>query len=145
MNGRLLSLGVASAIAVSAVLTGCGTKTVTQSSPSSVTAKPVTPTPSASSGGRTTKVPITKKVAVAGKDRTLTVPTFTSGCKTVKLVAGEAAASVTLTVVMTDHHKPGHMCPAFAKLTKVSTTLKAPLGDRKVIDATTGKQLTIAD
>jgi hypothetical protein len=124
-----------------AVLTGCGSKTVqTRSAPISV--NPSSPSPSVNpAGGTMTKAAITKPVNVSGQDRTLTVSTVTSGCKTAALVSHESTASVTLVVEVTDHRKPGEMCPDMAKLARVSTTLKAPLDKRQVFDGATGKQV----
>jgi hypothetical protein len=141
MNGRLLTLGIAAAIAATTALTGCGSQTVSQPSSAPMSRNPTTPAPSPS-GTAMVKEPIKKSVAVSGQGRTLTVSAVTTGCKTDKLVADESTASVTVTVEVTDHHKTGQMCPDFAKLTRISTTLKAPLGKRQVFDGATGKQLT---
>lgn len=139
MNGRLLTLGVATAIAASAALTGCGSKTVTPgAAPMSV--KPSVPAQSGSPGGVMTKQPI-KSIGVSGQDRTVTVSAVTGGCKTAKLLSSESTASVTLTLEITDHHKTGQMCPDFAKVTQVHTTLNAPLDKRQVFDGATGKQV----
>jgi hypothetical protein len=43
---------------------------------------------------------------------------------------------------VTDHHKTGHMCPAFARVTQLHTTLNAPLAGRQVIDGATGRKVT---
>lgn len=141
MNGRLLTLGIAATIAAGTVLTGCGSETAQPASaPNSV--NPATPSPSTvPSGGTMTRQPITKTVAVTGQGRKVTVSTVTSGCKTAKLVPRESTASVTLVVEITDHRKPGEMCPDLAKLTQVSAMLKAPLDKRQVFDGATGKQV----
>ncbi len=140
MNGRLLTIGVATAIAASAALTGCGSKTVTQGA-APIHVNPSTPAPSTSAGGTMTKEAITKPVGVSDQGRTLTVSTTTGGCKTAQLVAHESTASVTLTVEVTDHHKPGQMCPDLARLTQVHAQLAAPLDQRHVFDGATGKQV----
>lgn len=141
MNRRLLVLGVATAVVAGTVLTGCGSKTVSQGS-APISVNPTSPAPSADpSGGKVTKEPITKPVAVSNQQRTLTVTAVLGGCKSAELVPHESTASVTLVVQVTDTRKPGQMCPDIEKLTPVSTTLKAPLDQRKIFDGATGKQV----
>ncbi len=141
MNGRLLTLGVTAALAAATVLTGCGSKTVSQPSSAPMSVNPTSPSPSTGPAGPVTRQPITKPVTVGGQGRTLTVSATTTGCKSDTLVAHESTASVTLIVEVTSHHKTGQMCPDFAKLVRISTTLDAPLGKRQVFDGATGKKL----
>jgi hypothetical protein len=142
MNGRLLTLGVAAAIAAATVLTGCGSKSVSQGAAAPISVNPTSPPPSTGpSGAPVTKQAITKPVTVSGQGRTLTVSAVTTGCETDDLVAHESTASVTLLVEVTSHRKTGQMCSDLAKLTRLSTTLKAPLGKRQVFDGATGKQV----
>ncbi|MBY8887639.1 hypothetical protein K7472_22765 [Streptomyces sp. PTM05] len=144
MNGRLLSLGAAALVA-GAVLTGCGTKTVSTGTGSA----PMSPGPSHSASsapsggtGKTVKQAIAAPVAVSGQDRKLTVTTSVGGCKHAQLLSQETAGKVTLTLEVVNTQKPGQMCPDFVKDAPVSTTLKAPLDHRQVVDATTGKTVT---
>ncbi|MDF2258213.1 hypothetical protein [Streptantibioticus ferralitis] len=148
MNGRLLALAATAAIAASAALTGCGHTTVSPAS-GSVSSSPVgsqhsTSAPSGDTTGQPKDQPITKQVTVASDGRTLHTEAVRGGCETVALQAKESASDVTLTVQVTKHQKVGQMCPDIAQLTTVSTTLKAPLDSRKLLDGATGKQLPAA-
>jgi len=145
MNRRLLTLGVSAAIAASAVLTGCGTETVSSGS-APASAAPSTPAPSTSAPGATTMVQaIQSSVGVTDQGRTVTVSATVGGCRVPHLVPQETSQTVTLTVRITSNRKPGQMCPDFAKLTPVSAKLKAPLGDRTVIDGADGHHLRAHD
>ncbi|MDF3292504.1 MULTISPECIES: hypothetical protein [Streptomyces] len=149
MNGRLLALTAAAAIAATTALTGCGNKTVSPASGPTSTSPSGSHAPSAAPGGGTAAgqpkdQPITKQVTVASDGRTLRTEAVRGGCETVALRASEATSDVTLTVQVTKHQKPGQMCPDIAQLTQVSTTLKAPLDNRKLVDGATGKQLPAA-
>lgn len=148
MNGRLLALAAAAAIAATAALTGCGSKTVSPAAgPASVNPSG-SHTPSAAPGGTVAgqpkDQPITKQITVASDGRTLRTEAVRGGCETVALKASEATSDVTLTVQVTKHQKVGQMCPDIAQLTQVSTTLKAPLDNRRLMDGATGKQLPAA-
>ncbi|MEU7555547.1 hypothetical protein AB0B01_24950 [Streptomyces sp. NPDC044571] len=86
-------------------------------------------------GGRT--VP---GFSYAQSDRKLTVNFWGGVCSTYALEAREEAGSVTVRITDTPT-KPGQACIMIAKEMSVSATLQQPLGERKVIDATTGKPL----
>ncbi|MET9963885.1 hypothetical protein ABZ128_33245 [Streptomyces sp. NPDC006326] len=94
------------------------------------------PGPGASpQGGRT--VP---GFSYAQADRKLTVNFWGGVCSTYALEAREEAGSVSVRITDTPT-KPGQACIMIAKEMSVSATLQQPLGERKVIDATTGKPL----
>lgn len=86
-------------------------------------------------GGRT--VP---GYSYAQADRKLTVNFWGGVCSTYALEAREEAGSVTVKITDTPT-KPGQACIMIAKEMSVSATLQKPLGERKVIDATSGKPL----
>ncbi|MFE5539345.1 hypothetical protein [Streptomyces sp. NPDC056492] len=91
--------------------------------------------PSAPKGGRT--VP---GVSYQEADRKLTVNFWGSVCSTYALEAREEAGSVTVRITDTPN-EPGRACIMLAQDMTVSATLQQPLGERKVIDATSGKPL----
>jgi hypothetical protein len=147
MNRRLLALAAAAAVAATAALTGCGSKTVSPAAAPSSASTSGSHAPSAGPGGTATQPkdqPISKPVTVASDGRTLSTEAVRGGCETVALKASEAASQVTLTVQVTKHQKLGQMCPNIAQLTQVSTVLKAPLDNRKLVDGTSGKELPAA-
>lgn len=74
-------------------------------------------------------------------DRKLTVNFWGSACSTYAVEAREQAESVMVKITDTPN-KPGQACIMLAEEKSLSVTLKEPLGDRKVLDATTGKPLT---
>ncbi|ATZ27077.1 hypothetical protein SLAV_26425 [Streptomyces lavendulae subsp. lavendulae] len=76
----------------------------------------------------------------AQDDRKLTVNFWGSVCSTYALEAREEAGSVLVKVTDTPK-QPGQACIMLAQEMTASTTLREPLGDRKVVDATTGKTL----
>jgi hypothetical protein len=88
---------------------------------------------------RVSKQPIEQPVTVRG--RTLTTKAVAGGCRTARLVSRETPTTVTLTIFVINHQKPGQLCPALAMLVPVSTTLKTSLGSRQLIDGATGKRL----
>jgi hypothetical protein len=88
---------------------------------------------------RASKQPIEQPVTAQG--RVLTTKAVAGGCRTARLVSRETSTTVTLTILVTNHQRPGQLCPAIAMLVPVSTALKAPLGSRQLIDGATGKQL----
>ncbi|MFE6911575.1 hypothetical protein [Streptomyces erythrochromogenes] len=73
-------------------------------------------------------------------DRTLTVNFWGSACSTYAVEAREQAESVMVKITDTPN-KPGQACIMLAEEKSQTVTLKEPLGDRKVLDATTGKEL----
>ncbi|MFC9587808.1 hypothetical protein ACFVJ8_33945 [Streptomyces yangpuensis] len=73
-------------------------------------------------------------------DRKLTVNFWGSPCSTYAVEAREQAESVMVKITDTPN-KPGQACIMLAEEKSVTVTLKEPLGDRKVLDATTGKEL----
>ncbi|MEU3916059.1 hypothetical protein [Streptomyces sp. NPDC029721] len=73
-------------------------------------------------------------------DRTLTVNFWGGVCSTYALEAREEAGSVLVKITDTPN-QPGQACVMLAKEMSVTAQLKQPLGDRKVVDATTGKAL----
>ncbi|MEU9299585.1 hypothetical protein [Streptomyces sp. NPDC048269] len=76
----------------------------------------------------------------AQADRKLTVNFWGSVCSTYALEAREEAASVLVKITDTPN-QPGQACIMVAQEMSLTATLKEPLGDRKVVDATTGKPL----
>ncbi|WP_412078217.1 hypothetical protein ACLF6K_30240 [Streptomyces xanthophaeus] len=73
-------------------------------------------------------------------DRKLTVNFWGSVCSTYALEAREQAESVLVKIIDTPN-QPGQACIMLAQEMSLTATLKEPLGDRKVLDATTGKPL----
>ncbi|MFE2130986.1 hypothetical protein [Streptomyces amritsarensis] len=73
-------------------------------------------------------------------DRKLTVNFWGSACSTYAMEAREQAESVMVKITDTPN-KPGQACIMLAEEKSLTVTLKEPLGDRKVLDATTGKEL----
>lgn len=71
-------------------------------------------------------------------DRTLTVNFWGGVCSTYALEIREQSGSVMVRITDTPN-KPGQACIMLAQEMTVTGTLQQPLGDRKVIDATTGK------
>lgn len=76
----------------------------------------------------------------AQADRTLTVNFWGGVCSTYALEAREEAGAVLVKITDTPN-KPGQACIMIAKEMSVTAPLQQPLGDRKVVDATTGKPL----
>ncbi|MGW6985717.1 hypothetical protein ACWGE1_40715 [Streptomyces sp. NPDC054932] len=76
----------------------------------------------------------------AEADRKLTVNFWGSVCSTYALEAREQPESVMVKITDTPN-KPGQACIMLAQEMSLTATLQQPLGDRKVIDATTGKPL----
>ncbi|MFD3548917.1 hypothetical protein ACFWUW_25475 [Streptomyces sp. NPDC058655] len=76
----------------------------------------------------------------AEADRKLTVNFWGSPCSTYAVEAREQAGSVLVKVTDTPS-KPGQACIMIAQEMSLTATLQQPLGDRKVLDATTGKPL----
>ncbi|MFD3757814.1 hypothetical protein [Streptomyces sp. NPDC058622] len=76
----------------------------------------------------------------AEADRKLTVNFWGSPCSTYAVEAREQAASVLVKITDTPN-KPGQACIMIAQESALTVTLQQPLGDREVLDATTGKPL----
>ncbi len=76
----------------------------------------------------------------AEADRKLTVHFWGSVCSTYAVEAREQAGSVMVKITDTPN-KPGQACIMLAQEMSLTVTLQQPLGDRKVLDATTGKPL----
>ncbi|MFG2235359.1 hypothetical protein ACGFNX_36085 [Streptomyces sp. NPDC048723] len=76
----------------------------------------------------------------AEADRKLTVNFWGSVCSTYAVEAREQAESVLVKITDTPN-KPGQACIMLAQEMSLTVTLQQPLGDRKVLDAATGKQL----
>ncbi|WP_405941524.1 hypothetical protein [Streptomyces sp. NBC_00207] len=76
----------------------------------------------------------------AEADRKLTVNFWGSVCSTYALEVRESAESVLVKITDTPN-KPGQACIMLAEEKSLTATLQQPLGDRKVLDATTGKAL----
>ncbi|MFF4366015.1 hypothetical protein [Streptomyces sp. NPDC001594] len=97
-------------------------------------------------GGTTAPVPPQNRTvpgfSYAQADRTLTVNFWGGVCSTYALEAREEAGSVLVKITDTPT-KPGQgqACIMLAKEMSVTAQLKEPLGERKVVDATTGKAL----
>ncbi|MFE4634048.1 hypothetical protein ACFRJ1_11795 [Streptomyces sp. NPDC056773] len=73
-------------------------------------------------------------------DRTLTVNFWGGVCSTYALEIREQPQTVMVRITDTPN-SPGHACIMIAQEMTVTGTLQQPLGDRKVIDATTGKAI----
>ncbi|OKK19266.1 hypothetical protein AMK16_14070 [Streptomyces sp. CB00455] len=86
-------------------------------------------------GGRT--VP---GFSYAQADRQLTVNFWGGACSTYALEVREETAAVMVKITDTPD-KPGRACIMLAEERSLTATLQQPLGDRKVVDATTGKAL----
>ncbi|MGW5395744.1 hypothetical protein [Streptomyces sp. NPDC003952] len=71
-------------------------------------------------------------------DRTLTVNFWGGVCSTYALEVREQPESVMVKITDTPN-KPGQNCIMIAKEMTVTAALQQPLGDRKVVDATSGK------
>ncbi|MFH7595288.1 hypothetical protein WDV06_09320 [Streptomyces racemochromogenes] len=95
-------------------------------------------------GGTTAPVPPQDRTvpgfSYAQADRTLTVDFWGGVCSSYALEAREEAGSVLVKITETPN-KPGQACVMLAKEMSVTAQLKQPLGERKVVDATTGKAL----
>ncbi|MFI1064045.1 hypothetical protein ACH4TC_19410 [Streptomyces spororaveus] len=76
----------------------------------------------------------------AEADRKLTVNFWGSVCSTYAVEAREQAESVLVKITDTPN-KPGQACIMLAQEMSLTVTLQQPLGDRKVLDATSGKPL----
>lgn len=76
----------------------------------------------------------------AEADRKLTVNFWGSVCSTYAVEAREQAESVLVKITDTPN-KPGQACIMLAQEMSLTVTLQQPLGDRKVLDAATGKPL----
>ncbi|MGW7437766.1 hypothetical protein [Streptomyces sp. NPDC054849] len=76
----------------------------------------------------------------AEADRKLTVNFWGSVCSTYAVEAREQAEAVMVKITDTPN-KPGQACIMLAQEMSLTVTLQQPLGDRKVLDATTGKPL----
>ncbi|MFI1286811.1 hypothetical protein ACH4U5_39745 [Streptomyces sp. NPDC020858] len=76
----------------------------------------------------------------AEADRKLTVNFWGSVCSTYAVEAREQTESVMVKITDTPN-KPGQACIMLAQEMSLTVTLQQPLGDRKVLDATTGKPL----
>ncbi|MFG2876819.1 hypothetical protein ACGFYU_17805 [Streptomyces sp. NPDC048337] len=76
----------------------------------------------------------------AASDRTLTVNFWGGVCSTYALEAREQPESVLVRITDTPN-KPGQACIMIAKEMSLTVTLQQPLGDRKVVDATSGQSL----
>ncbi|MEU3775208.1 hypothetical protein AB0F11_18725 [Streptomyces sp. NPDC032472] len=100
---------------------------------------------SAVEGGSTPPAPASGARTVPGfsygqADRKLTVNFWGGVCSTYALEAREEAGSVTVRITDTPTD-PGRACIMIAQEMSVSATLQQPLGERKVVDGTTGKPL----
>ncbi|WP_314253198.1 hypothetical protein [Streptomyces sp. DSM 40907] len=76
----------------------------------------------------------------AEADRKLTVNFWGSVCSTYAMEAREQAESVLVKITDTPN-KPGQACIMLAQEMSLTVTLQQPLGDRKVLDAATGKPI----
>lgn len=149
MKKRPLVPAAAATVAVGALLAGvsaCGTATTTGNA-ANQPASHVSPSTSIGPGGPMRPAPTPKtgtqpiNQPVTAQDRTVTAQAVVGGCRTAKLLSQETSTTVTLTVVVTNNQKPGEMCSTLARIVPVSTTLKAPLDARTLIDGATGKHL----
>ncbi|MFD3869701.1 hypothetical protein [Streptomyces sp. NPDC058623] len=99
--------------------------------------------PAAAEGGGTPVPPQGRTVpgfSYAEADRKLTVNFWGGACSTYAVEAREEGTSVLVKITDTPN-KPGGACIMIAQEMSETVTLKQPLGDRKVVDATTGKPL----
>ncbi|MEU8776115.1 hypothetical protein [Streptomyces sp. NPDC048606] len=99
----------------------------------------------ADEGAKTAPVPPAGRTvpgfSYAAADRKLTVNFWGGACSTYALEVREEAASVMVKITDTPTN-PGQACILIAQDMSLTADLKQPLGDRKVVDATTGKPLT---
>ncbi|MET9610843.1 hypothetical protein ABZZ17_38135 [Streptomyces sp. NPDC006512] len=100
--------------------------------------------PAAAEGGGGTPVPPQGRTvpgfSYAEADRKLTVNFWGGVCSSYAVEAREEGPSVLVKITDTPN-KPGQACIMVAQEMAQTVTLKEPLGDRKVVDATTGKPL----
>ncbi|MFE3741399.1 hypothetical protein [Streptomyces sp. NPDC059134] len=84
--------------------------------------------------------PAPRPTSYEADGRTLTVR-FTAGvCSTYRATADESGTAVKVRLVVTDPD-PERVCIALAKEQSVKVTLDKPLGDRQVVDTTTGERI----
>ncbi|MFJ8002189.1 hypothetical protein ACIQ7D_34635 [Streptomyces sp. NPDC096310] len=84
--------------------------------------------------------PAPRATSYEAAGRTLTVH-FTAGvCSTYAATADESGTAVKVRLVVTDPD-PERVCIALAKEQSVKVTLDKPLGDRQVVDTTTGEKI----
>ncbi|MEU2790020.1 hypothetical protein [Streptomyces sp. NPDC007100] len=76
-----------------------------------------------------------------GRKLTTVVPV--GGCQHADFTASETEQAVTLTLTLTRRQQKGEVCTANVKLEHVHTELRTPLGQRKAIDAATGKPVAV--
>ncbi len=77
-------------------------------------------------------------VAVTDGGLGLAVQALGGGCRRLALQAQESSAEVRLTLTVT---RPPGICPPYVTLVEVTTTLHAPLGDRRLVDTATGRTI----
>ena len=89
--------------------------------------------------------PITRAVHLGPDNRTLSVRAVIGGCQTATLLSNERSAVIRLTLqIPTRKPESGEACSANVELRLVSTTLKAALNGRRIVDGITGNQLTVS-
>ncbi|MFI6283550.1 hypothetical protein ACIBCM_02135 [Streptomyces sp. NPDC051018] len=122
-----------------------------QSAPTSPDAPGIPPVPPSSAPGKDiapappapdrTGLPVSPPVEwYTTKGRTLTVRFIGGVCDTYSAKASETGRQVRVTITAS-HPEPDRVCIEIGVDTTVKVTLDAPLGDREVVDATTGKAI----
>ena len=149
MNRRPLLLG-AVALGLTAALAGCGGQKTAPATSASMSAAPSSPSGGAPmspapvpSGDKVTEEPITRSVTLGSDGRTLTVVATVAGCQRGELLTRESSTTVTLTLRLITHRPAGQVCPDFIKMAPVKATLTAPLGNRTVVDGTSGEHVAV--
>lgn len=138
------------ALGLTAALAGCGGQKTAPAGGVSMSAAPGSPSGGAPmspapvpSGDKVTDQPIARPATLGSDGRTLTVIATVAGCQRGELLTRESSTTVTLTVRLITHRPAGMACPDFIKLAPVKATLTAPLGDRTVVDGTSGRHVTV--
>ncbi|GHB53174.1 hypothetical protein GCM10010347_23960 [Streptomyces cirratus] len=87
--------------------------------------------------------PVTRAVHLGQDGRAVTTALSVGGCQTGQLTGSESGTTITVRLSIRTREKPGAVCTADIRLEPVSLTLRSPLGNRKAIDAATGRTLRV--
>lgn len=87
--------------------------------------------------------PLIRAVRLGQDGRTVTTTVVVGGCQTGRLTGRESDTAITLRLSIRTREKAGQVCSAGIRLAPVGLTLRSPLGNRKVVDAATGRTLGI--
>lgn len=69
--------------------------------------------------------------------RVVTTTPAVNGCEAARLAARESDSTVSLTLRIRSIYRSGQKCSMIMGRRRISTTLREPVGDRSVVDATT--------